>query len=90
MVRMDAIGWVVSFCGSLRLSQAKTLSQLVAAATRVGRMSLAEIGRRLTGATTTKSRIQKVCRFTSNERVVVADEMSGVMRWLSLPFQASS
>lgn len=82
MVRMDAIGWVLSLCGSLRLSQAKTLSQLVAAATQVGRMSLSEIGRRLTGETTTKSRIQKVWRFTSNERVVIGDAMSGVIRWL--------
>ncbi|MCE5276500.1 MAG: hypothetical protein LLG03_00560, partial [Planctomycetaceae bacterium] len=28
MDRTDAIAWVVSFCASLRLSQAKTLSEL--------------------------------------------------------------
>ena len=42
MHRKDAIAWVVSVCtGSLRLSQAKTLSILVAAAMRVQRVSLA-------------------------------------------------
>ena len=50
MHRKDAIAWVVSVCSvSLRLSQAKTLSILVAAAMRVQRISLANIGRMMEG-----------------------------------------
>ena len=50
MHRKDAIAWVVSVCSvSLRLSQAKTLSILVAAAMRVQRVSLANIGRMMDG-----------------------------------------
>jgi hypothetical protein len=45
MHRKDAIAWVVSVCSvSLRLSQAKTLSILVAAALRVQSVSLASGG----------------------------------------------
>jgi hypothetical protein len=40
MDRMDAIAWVLSSCSELRLSQSKTLSELVAASLGVGRVSL--------------------------------------------------
>ena len=53
-------------CGSLRLSQAKTLSELVAATLHVARVSLAEIGRRLRGGVAAKHRIKRVWRFTAN------------------------
>jgi DDE family transposase len=82
MNRMEAIAWVMSLCTELRLSQTKTLAELVGAALSVGRMTLSAIGRRLTGETTTKARIQKTWRFTSNTRVVVSDAMQGVIRWL--------
>lgn len=82
MDRMDAIAWVLSVCSSLRLSQAKTLSDLVAAALSVGRVSLSEIGRQLAGETLAKSRIQRVYRFTSNTRVIISDVMQGVIRQL--------
>jgi len=59
MNRMEAIAWVLSVCSYLRLSQAKTLSELVAASLFVGRVSLSAIGRCLSGDTTAKSRIQK-------------------------------
>lgn len=49
MRRMEAIAWVLSVCTDLRLSQTKTLAELVAAAMTVGRVSLAAIGRALTG-----------------------------------------
>jgi hypothetical protein len=81
MNRMEAIAWVMSLCGDLRLSQTKTLAGLVGAALGVGRITLSAIGRRLIGGTT-KARIQKTWRFTANERVVVSDAMQGVIRWL--------
>jgi hypothetical protein len=79
MNRMDAIAWTLSVCAGLRLSQAKTLSDLVAATLAVGRVSLAEIGRRLTGPTAAKHRIKRVWRFTSNPRVEISDAMKGVV-----------
>src|SRR5262249_36192816 len=82
MNRMEAITWVLSVCTDLRLSQAKTLAHLVAAALHVGRVSLANLGRRLLGEGTVKSRIQRTWRFTANERVSVSDGMHGVLRRL--------
>lgn len=79
MNRTDAIAWVLTVCASLRLSQAKTLSVLVAATLEVGRVSLAEIGRRLAGPAAAKHRIKRVWRFTSNQRVEISDAMKGVV-----------
>jgi len=79
MNRTDAIAWVLTVCAGLRLSQAKTLAELVPAAMRVGRVSLAEIGRCLLGATTAKHRIKRTWRFTANTRVEVSDAMRGVI-----------
>ena len=79
MNRMEAISWVLTVCGGLRLSQAKTLSELVAAAMRVGRISLAEIGRGLLGGVAAKHRIKRVWRFTSNSRVEISNAMQGVI-----------
>jgi predicted small integral membrane protein len=80
MQRMDAITWVLTTCAPyLRLSQAKTLSELVGAAMRVGRVSLAAIGRAMTGPKQAKHRIKRVWRFVSNPRVVVAEAMEGVI-----------
>jgi Transposase DDE domain len=78
MHRMEAIAWVLTVCAeSLRLSQAKTLSILVAAAMRVQRISLANIGRALGG--TTKHQIKRCWRFCANERVETADAMRGIV-----------
>ena len=78
MHRKDAIAWVVSVCSvSLRLSQAKTLSILVAAAMRVQRVSLANIGRMMQGST--KHQIKRCWRFCANERVETADAMRGIV-----------
>jgi len=73
---------VLSVCTDLRLSQAKTLSELTAAAMHVGRVSLAAIGRKLTGDTAAKHRIKRTWRFVANQRVVVSDAMHGVVRHL--------
>lgn len=80
MDRTDAIVWVLSVCASLRLSQAKTLSQLVAAAMGCSRISLAAIGRRLMG--NVKHDIKKCWRFCANQRIETADAMRGVARKL--------
>jgi hypothetical protein len=83
MERMDAIAWVLSVCTDLRLSQAKTLSELVAATVHVGRVSLAAIGRLLTGPAAAKHRIKRTWRFVANDRVVISDAMSGLVRQLA-------
>lgn len=79
MRRLEAITWVMTVCADLRLSQAKTLAQLVAATLGVGRVSLAAIGRRLGGDSAAKHKIKRTWRFTSNRRVVVSDAMRGVI-----------
>ena len=78
MRRTDATAWVVSVClVSLRLSQAKTLAALAAAAMRVERASLANVGRRMLGAA--KHQIKRCWRFCANDRVEPADAMRGVV-----------
>jgi len=78
MRRTDAIAWVVSVCAaSLRLSQAKTLSVLVAAAMRVQRASLANLGRQMVGSA--KHQVKRCWRFCANDRVEPADAMRGVV-----------
>lgn len=78
MHRTEAIAWVVSVCSvSLRLSQAKTLGILAAAALRVQRVSLANIGRMMQGAA--KHQIKRCWRFCANERVETADAMRGIV-----------
>lgn len=79
MHRKDAIAWVVTVCaGSLRLSQAKTLAILVGSAMRVERISLANIGRAMTGMV--KHQIKRCWRFCANERIETADAMRGVLK----------
>jgi len=82
MDRKEAIAWVLSVCMDLRLSQAKTLSDLVSAALYVGRVSLAAIGRKLTEATAVKHGIKRTWRFVANQRVVVSVAMRGVVQRL--------
>jgi hypothetical protein len=81
MRRTDATAWVLSVCTlTLRLSQAKTLAALVAAAMSVERISLANIGRHMLGAA--KHQIKRCWRFCSNPRVETADAMRGVIAQL--------
>jgi hypothetical protein len=80
MDRTEAITWILGVCsGFLRLSQGKTLSELVAGALHVGRVRLAEMGRKLIGKTAVKHRIKRVWRFTANQRVEVSDAMRPVV-----------
>jgi len=85
MDRTDAIAWTLSVCASLRLSQAKTLSQLVAGTLRCVRISLAEIGRNLLGPVCCKHKIKRTWRFIANPRVEVSDAMRGVVARLLKP-----
>lgn len=81
MDRTDTVAWVVSVCAVyLRLSQAKTLGTLVAAAMRCRRASLADVGRQMLGAA--KHQIKRCWRFCANERVETADAMRGVVKRL--------
>jgi hypothetical protein len=82
MRRTDAIAWVLSVCAPfLRLSQAKTLSRLVAAAMVSPTASTAAIGRGMLGRA--KHAIKRVCRFVANDRVEVGEAMTGVVRRLT-------
>lgn len=81
MRRDLAIAWVVSVCSlSLRKSQAKTLSILVAAAMRVQRVSMANIGRSMGGMV--KHQIKRCWRFCSNQRIETADAMRPIVATL--------
>lgn len=88
MNRKEAIAWVLSACSQcLRLSQAKTLSKVVEGALSTPRLSLAEVGRRMTGKTAAKYRIKRAWRFIDNDRVEPLQVMPALMgrllrRWL--------
>jgi hypothetical protein len=73
------IGWVLTIAAGLRLSQAKTLADLVEAACRVGRGTLSAIGRCLPGPTAAKHRIKRAWRFCANDRVHAPDVMPRVV-----------
>jgi hypothetical protein len=62
----------------------RTLAELVAAALRMPRASLAELGRRLAASTckTAKHCIKRAWRFTSNERIHIPEAMQGPLSWL--------
>lgn len=74
------IGWVLTIAAGLRLSQAKTLADLVESAVHVGRGTLSAIGRCLPASTSTKHRIKRVWRFCDNKRIHVEDVMPRVVR----------
>lgn len=81
MDRTDTITWVISVCASyLRLSQAKTLGNLVVAAMRCQRASLANLGRQMPGSS--KHQIKRCWRFCANDRIETADAMRGIVKRL--------
>src|SRR5262249_61045393 len=73
-------GWVLTIAGALRLSQRKTLADLVEAAARVGRATLCAIARCLPDSTAAKHRIKRVWRFCDNDRVHPEEVMPRVVR----------
>ena len=83
MDRKEAMRWVRSVCAhDLRRSQAKTLSYLVVGAMFAVRISLASIGRGMSGRTRAKHKIKRVDRFLGNERIESSDAMGGLIRHL--------
>lgn len=90
MDRRDAMTWVLSVCTSLRLSQAKTLSVLVAAALTLQRVSLANLGRSLGAGSIpgagpgpgAKHAIKRCWRFIANPRIEPSIAMAGVVKKL--------
>ena len=77
------VSWVLTIATALRLSQAKTLADLVEAAVHVGRVTLSALGRQLPGPAAAKHRIKRAWRFCANDRVHVADVMPAVIRRLT-------
>ena len=67
------VSFIVNLCTGLRLSQRKTLGELVFGAMRCRRVSLADIGRSLDSGAMVKHCIKRVYRFISNPRVEVAE-----------------
>ena len=79
--------FVLSVCSCLRLSQAKTLSQLVPAAMTLGRALLAQLGRTRAAKSgiAAKHCIKRVDRFIGNYRVEPTEAMRGMVGWLAKP-----
>ena len=83
MNRTDAMAWVLSVCiGSLRRSQAKTLAALVAASLEAPRLTLAGLGRQMSGPVAVKHQIKRVWRFIANQRVEPVEVMRAVVHRL--------
>jgi len=87
MTSKEIVNFVVSICSYLRLSQAKTLSQLVPAAMKIARASMAEIGRCVSyyNGIATKHCVKRVDRFVGNHRIEPIEAMRGVVEWLARP-----
>jgi hypothetical protein len=77
------VGWVLTIAGGLRLSQAKTLADLVEAAVHVSRGTLSALGRSLSSRAAAKHRIKRAWRFCANDRVHVEDVMPRLVRRLT-------
>lgn len=77
------VGWVLTIAGALRLSQRKTLADLVEAAARVTRGTLSAIGRCLRGTAAAKHAIKRVWRFCDNDAVHPEEVMPRVVRRLT-------
>ena len=72
--------WIIKACSGLRLSQRKTLAELVLGAMRCRRASLADIGRSLETGALAKHNIKRVYRFLRNHRVEVAEGARALIR----------
>jgi hypothetical protein len=83
MRRPLILAWILSVGSALRVSQAKTLAALVAAALPTQRLTLANLGRVMHGTARCKHKIKRAGRFIANHRVTVADAMAGVIARLA-------
>jgi hypothetical protein len=73
MSHRSVVSFIVNVCTGLRLSQRKTLGELVFGAMQCRRVSLADIGRSLDSAAMAKHCIKRVYRFIANPRVEVTE-----------------
>jgi hypothetical protein len=82
MKRTEVISFIILTCSYLRLSQGKTLSNLVAAAMKVTRASLAELRRALSyqNGVATKHSIKRVGRFIGNRRIETTEAIFNLAR----------
>jgi hypothetical protein len=87
MKAKEVTSLVSCFCCYLRLSQAKTLSQLVTAAMQLTRASLAQLGRCLSynSGIATKHCIKRIDRFIGNRTVEPIKAMRGLVQWIAKP-----
>jgi hypothetical protein len=73
------LAWVVGVTSNLLPTQSATLAALVAAAVRLERVNLVQLGRWMAGEVAAKHTIKRAWRFTCNRRVEVACAMAGVI-----------
>lgn len=79
MLHQKVVKWILGISLQLRLSQRKTLAELIYGAIKCRRVSLADIGRSLGTSALPKHSIKRVWRFLKNHRVVVADGCRGLV-----------
>ena len=79
MSPQSIMSWVRMVTAGLLPSQSATVAVLVAAAVRLERLNIAQLGRRMAGAVAAKHTIKRAWRFTCNHRVEIADAMQGVI-----------
>lgn len=80
MLHKKVVKWILGLSLQLRLSQRKTLAELVYGAVKCRRVSLADIGRSLGTDALAKHSIKRVWRFLKNYRVCVAEGCRGLVR----------
>ena len=79
MSTQSIITWVVGVTSSLLPSRSQTLARIVAAAVHLGRLNLAQLGRRLAGPIAAEHKIKQVWRFTATDRIEISDAMAGLI-----------
>jgi len=73
MSKQNIFNWVVNTCNGFRLSQRKTLAEIVCGVLKCRRVSLADLGRSMQTNTTAKHNIKRVYRFLQNNRIDVSE-----------------
>jgi len=83
MKRKGIIAWICGLCVDLRLSQRKTLAEIVLGCMRCRRVSIGEIGRAVETDALTKHRIKQVDRFLANNRVDIINGARGLIGFVA-------
>ena len=79
MLHSRVLNWITGLTISLRLSQRKTLGELVFGAMCCRRVSLADIGRSLCTKTTARYNIRRIWRFLKNNLIDVHEGAKGLI-----------